>query len=158
MNRIALVLLSVIFLAPSFASAETRMTPRTERLMSRYQRAHAKSVSGCRHITGLPGGVLYKSDNFHGGRGRSLILSCNVYHNISGLSNTLTIVNSKGKSVGAFRMYDPGHHSYGRRYYAYGSASQNIPAYIHVGSACWAINNLGARQGYVNVIGGNGSC
>jgi hypothetical protein len=55
-------------------------------------------------------------------------------------------------------MFDPGHTPYGRRYYAYGSASQNIKAYLKVGSACWAINNLGARQGNVFITPGNHSC
>lgn len=117
----------------------------------------AYALTGCKPA-GLPGGVLYKGENVHGGRGRSLILGCNTYHNIRNLSWNLQILDRKGRQVGTFRLWDPGHRPYGRRYYAYGTANRNIPAYVKVGNACWTINNLGSRQGYVSAISGTGGC
>ena len=79
--------------------------------------AHAEDVvPGCTTVVSLPGYWKYKPTNVHGGRGPSFILGCQAKRTWPS-GRVLTILNAKGKRIGAFGLYDPGHYPYGRRYY-----------------------------------------
>lgn len=79
--------------------------------------AHAADeVPGCSTVASLPGFWKYKPTNVHGGRGPSLIIGCQNRRSWPA-GRSLTILNAKGKRIGAFGLYDAGHYPYGRRYY-----------------------------------------
>lgn len=129
--------------------------------------------SGCTTAVSLPGNFLYKPANFHGGRGPSFLLGCQQHRNWPSKS-TLNIFGEDGSVVGRFRLYDSGHHPYGRRYYTglaggfpgtSGVLAKNAKKHggkkIYIlgkGGTCFIINNPNSRQGSLNTVSGNGSC
>jgi len=126
--------------------------------------------SQCTVVSTLPHNILYQPANVHGGRGPSFLLGCQV-RNLWPAGATLRIYGENGSTLRyAFRMWDVGHHPYGRRYYTgVGTSSAGLlqlaqaaggsAIYIQgKGNTCYKINNPNNRQGNLVPISGFGSC
>ncbi|MBN8550325.1 MAG: hypothetical protein J0M12_13500 [Deltaproteobacteria bacterium] len=61
-------------------------------------------------------GVLYKSQNHHGGRGPSFLVSYRTKSTWPPC-RSLPVYNINGEKISKFGCYDPGHLPYGRRFY-----------------------------------------
>ena len=61
-------------------------------------------------------GVLYKSQNHHGGRGPSFLVSYRVKSTWPPC-RSLPVYNINGEKISKFGCYDPGNLPYGRRFY-----------------------------------------
>lgn len=124
----------------------------------------------CTVVSTLPNNILYKPANVHGGRGPSFLLGCQV-RNLWPAGATLRIRGENGSTLRySFRMWDVGHHPYGRRYYTgVGTTSNQLRqqalaaggSAIYVqgkGNICYKIDNPNNRQGNLTPISGFGPC
>jgi hypothetical protein len=124
----------------------------------------------CTVVSQLPNNLLYKPSNFHGGRGPSWLFGCQV-KNLWPAGSTLKIYGENGNVLRyKFKMWDPGHYTFGRRYYVgVGSSSAELrrqalaaggsAIYIQgKGNLCYKINNPLLRQGNLQAVPGRGRC
>lgn len=126
--------------------------------------------SQCTIVNTLPNNILYKPSNFHGGRGPSWLFGCQA-KSLWPAGRTLKIYGENGSVLKyKFSMWDPGTHTFGRRYYVgVGSTANELRRQALVaggnaiyiqgkGNICYKINSPLNRQGNLTAVPGRGPC